>query len=97
MSPFKLSEDIEYTVTSNNWIRTGSTHSSCYRMRDGGVIVTFSGEQTLYGSYGRTEGKTVGPASASHHSGMPCAYPFQLNWELASARSTADFRACAVS
>ena len=30
-------------------------------MRDGGVIVTFSGEQTLYGSYGGAEGKPVGP------------------------------------
>ena len=64
MSPFILSEDIVYTATSNNWIGTGSTRSSCYRIRDGGVNVTFSGEQTLYGSYGGTEGKTVGPTSA---------------------------------
>ena len=64
ISPFILSEDIVYTATSNNWIRTGSTHSSCYRIRDGGVNITFSGEQTLYGSYGGTEGKTVGPTSA---------------------------------
>ena len=33
-------------------------------LRDGGVIVTFSGEQTLYGSYGGNEGTPVRPASA---------------------------------
>ena len=29
------------------WIRTGSTRSSCYRLREGGFHVTFSGDQTL--------------------------------------------------
>ena len=57
MNPFILNPDIRYTVTSNNWIRTGSTRSSCLNMRDGGFQVTFSGNQTLYGSYGGTEGK----------------------------------------
>ena len=60
-SPFMLSEDVSYTVTSNNWIRTGSTRSSCYRMYDGGASVTFLGEQILHGSYGGAEGKPVGP------------------------------------
>ena len=60
MGPFLLSDDIMYYVTSNSWLRTGSTRSTCYRMRDGGFEVTFSGEQTLYGSYGGAEGKTIG-------------------------------------
>ena len=62
-SPFVLSEDVSYTVTSNNWIRTGSTRSSCYRMYDGGASVTFSGDQILHGSYGGAEGKPVGPTN----------------------------------
>ena len=62
-SRFTLSEDAIYSVTSNNWIRTGSTHSSCYRIRYGGASVTFSGEQTLYGNYGGAEGKPVGPTN----------------------------------
>ena len=31
--------------------------SNCFNSRDGGFQVTFSGNQTLYGSYGGTEGK----------------------------------------
>ena len=60
LSPYMFSEDIIVTITSNNWIRTGSTRSSCYRIRDGGASVTFTGDQTLYGSYGGAEGKPVG-------------------------------------
>ena len=44
-------------MTDNHWIRTGNTRSSCYRIHEGGFWVTFSGEQTLYGSYGGAEGK----------------------------------------
>ena len=62
-SPFMQSEGVVYTVTSNNWIHTGSTRSSCYRMHGGGASVTFSGEQILYGSYGGAEGKSVGPTN----------------------------------
>ena len=60
LSPYMLSEDIIVTITFNNWIRTGSTRSSCYRLRDGGAAVNFTGDQTLYGSYGGAEGKPVG-------------------------------------
>ena len=57
MSPYILAGT--YSVTSNSWLRTGSTRSTCYCMRDGGFQVTFSGEQTLYGSYGGAEGKAL--------------------------------------
>ena len=62
MSPYMISPDIvsNYVVTDNRWIRTGSTYSSCYHKNDGGFRVTFSSEQTLYGSYGGAEGKPVG-------------------------------------
>ena len=59
MNPFILNPDIRYTVTSNNWIRTDSTRSSCLNMRDGGFQVTFSGNQTLHGSYGGKPARAV--------------------------------------
>ena len=63
MGPFMISPDIDYIVTDSHWIRTGNTRSSCYLIHDGGFQVTFSGERTLYGSYGGAEGKPVGPAN----------------------------------
>ena len=60
LSPFELADNIEYLVTLNNWIQTGSTRSTCYNIRDGGFQATFSAQQTLYGSYGGSDGKTVG-------------------------------------
>ena len=61
MSGFKFADDIQYLVTLNNWIQTGNSRSTCYKMNDGGIIVTFSAEQTLHGSYGGNDGITVGP------------------------------------
>ena len=60
MNPFVLSEDLNYAVTANNWIRNGNTRSKCYKLSGGGIAVTFSGDQTVYGSYGGAEGKPVG-------------------------------------
>ena len=63
MNPYIIPPDtINFVVTSNLWIRSGSTRSQCYLIRDGGFQVTFSGDQTLRGSYGGTEGKPAGPA-----------------------------------
>ena len=62
MSPFILPPDkSKYILTSNRWAWTGSTRSQCYLIRDGGFQVRFSGDQTLRGSYGGTEGKPAGP------------------------------------
>ena len=62
MNPYILPPDtINYVVRSNNWIRSGSTRSVSYPIRDGGFQVTFSADQTLRGSYGGTEGKPAGP------------------------------------
>ena len=65
MSPFFFSDKLEFIVTANNWIRNGNTRSRCYRMHNGGIRVTFSGDQTLYGSYGGTEGKPAGMTSGA--------------------------------
>ena len=60
MGPFMLSEEANYVVTTNNWIRNGNTRSTCYKIRDGGFRVRFSADQTLYGSYGGAQGKPAG-------------------------------------
>ena len=63
MNPYFLPPDtIDYVVTSNNWIQSGSTRSVSYLIRLGGFQVTFLSDQTLRGSYGGTEGKPAGPA-----------------------------------
>ena len=59
MSPYILLDDIEYFVTMNNWIRTGNTHSNCYRIREGGFEVSFLADRNLYGTYGGAEGKPI--------------------------------------
>ena len=60
LAPFRLGDDIDYQVTLNNWIQTGNTRSTCYRIRDGGFRVSFSDDQLLHGSYGGTGGKPAG-------------------------------------
>ena len=63
MNPFMLIPGkVDYVVTDSRWIRTGNTYSSCYFINYGGFQVTFSADQTLYGSYGGTEGKPAGAA-----------------------------------
>ena len=56
LSPSSFADDIDYLVTLNNWIQTGNTRSTCYKIRDGGLGVTFSGDQLLHGSYGGAGG-----------------------------------------
>ena len=60
MRPYILAPDIDNFIIDSHWIRSGNSYSSCYRLRNGGFQATFSAEQTLYGSYGGAEGKTVG-------------------------------------
>ena len=60
MAPYMLSNEHKMYANTNNWIRTGSTRTTCNRMFQGGFRVTFSGDQTLYGSYGGAEGKPAG-------------------------------------
>ena len=60
MRPYLLPPDeLNIIATYNRWIYSGSTHSTCYFMRIGGFLVTFSGEQILFGSYGGAEGKPI--------------------------------------
>ena len=59
MSPFMIPEENYFYTTMNTWIRTGSTRSTCYTVRDGGFQVTFLGNQTLHGTYGGVDGKSA--------------------------------------
>ena len=61
MTPFVLDENINYIATANNWIRNGNTRSKCYRIIDGGFLVTLLADTTLYGKYGGDEGNPAGP------------------------------------
>ena len=63
LTPFIMSSEFEYSVTFNQWIINGKFKNKCYEMRDGGFMVTFSEEQTLFGSYGREEGKPIAPGA----------------------------------
>ena len=60
MTLFRFQEDVRYQVVFNNWIRTGSTRTSCAEVQIGGYLVTFTGDQLLHGSYGGVEGKPAG-------------------------------------
>ena len=46
-------------ATFNRWLVTGSTRSKCYTVSIGGYAVSFTGEQTLRGTYGGEEGIQV--------------------------------------
>ena len=58
-----LQPDIQANVfghaTINRWFLTGNTRSKCFPFSFGGFLVTFSGEQTLKGTYGGEEGIDV--------------------------------------
>ena len=47
--------DISHSVVFNNWIKT-SSHIACQKIRSGGILVSFTGDQLLHGSYGGVEG-----------------------------------------
>ena len=51
MGPFRLAEEVDNVVTLNNWIQTGNTRSTCYRIRERGFQVKFSDDQVVHGSY----------------------------------------------
>ena len=47
------------TATFNRWLVTGSSWARCYTVSLGGYRVSFTGEQTLRGTYGGEEGIQV--------------------------------------
>ena len=67
MTPYILSPHVNFIFSDNLWLRTGNTRSSCYHAHAGGLQVNFLGDQILHGSYGGTEGKTVGPSDTVYY------------------------------
>ena len=55
LQPIRETDRIIFAVF-NRWILTGNTRSRCFRTLLGGLLVTFSGEQILKGTYGGEEG-----------------------------------------
>ena len=58
-SPYRVT--VNFTATSNNFIVNGKTRSKCFLTREGGLTVSFSGEQMLHGAYGGEEGRPSFP------------------------------------
>ena len=59
LQPFSRGRPSGATVTFNRWLVTGSTRARCYTVYTGGYVVSFTGEQTLRGTYGGDEGIQV--------------------------------------
>ena len=54
---------ITYTAKANHWLVNGNTKSRCFDARLGWFGVIFQDSQVLYGTYGGTEGRMIGPTS----------------------------------
>ena len=52
------------TAKANRWLVNGKTKSRCFDARIGWFGVRFLDNQLLYGTYGGSEGRMIGPGSA---------------------------------
>ena len=52
-----------YTAKANRWLVNGNTKSRCFDARLGWFGVILQDNQVLYGTYGGTEGRRIGPTS----------------------------------
>ena len=60
--PYRVT--VNFTATSNNYIANGRTRSKCFLTREGGLTVSFSGEQMLHGAYGGEDGRPSFPGES---------------------------------
>ena len=51
------------TAKANRWLVNGNTKSRCFDAHYGWFGVIFQDNQVLYGTYGGTEGRMIGPTS----------------------------------
>ena len=65
------------TVTFNRWLITGSTRARCYTVSIGGYFVTFTGDQTLRGTYGGEEGIQVTSGKNLEYGYISILIPYQ--------------------
>ena len=60
--PFRVGPALRLTATVNRWLINGVLGSNtCVQMLEGGFTVRFIGNQTVFGTYGGTEGRTLHP------------------------------------
>ena len=59
LQPFSRRRPSGATATFNRWLVTGSTRARCFTVYTGGHVISFTGEQTLRGTYGGEEGIQV--------------------------------------
>ena len=83
LRPFSR-RSISGIVTFNRWLVTGSTRSKCYTVSIGGYAVSFTGEQTLRGTYGGEEGIQVTSSRvlryAYHYISIPHRDPLVIQY-----------------
>lgn len=61
---YRIPTDIGVIITVNRWLLNGVLGSNrCFNWREGGFQVVFFGNQTVCGTYGGEEGKTLGPTA----------------------------------
>ena len=60
MGPFRTPSNVLEFATVSNWLRSGSTRSSCYLVQNGLLAITFNASLTVHGRYGGPAGKPVG-------------------------------------
>ena len=60
LTTYRIPTDFDSTVTVNRWLLNGILGSNrCFNWMEGGFLVGFFGNQTLRGTYGGEEGRTV--------------------------------------
>ena len=57
-----------------NYIANGRTRSKCFLTREGGLTVSFSGEQMLHGAYGGEEGRPRFPGESIDYAFSVCLF-----------------------
>ena len=62
--PFVVNPIVQYEITVNKYIKNGKTKTRCYKNRDGTFLVTFTGPETLHGTYGGATGKPANPGDS---------------------------------
>ena len=64
-------------VTFNRWLITGSTRARCYTVSIGGYAISFTGDQTLRGTYGGEEGIRVTSSKSLEYGYISISVPYR--------------------
>lgn len=62
--PYRIPADIDVVFSANRWLVNGVRGSNrCFYVLEGGFQVRFTGNQTVRGTYGGQDGRTLTPAA----------------------------------